>query len=74
MKKRISEAVLALLAISMLSIPAYADSAEKPSEEKVNKKTVVTDESTNPNTGAVTLAGVSVALAGAAVIVSKKKK
>lgn len=72
MKKIFSEALSALMILNMLAAPVYA--ASDTDEAKGNKKTVVTDDTANPNTGAVTLAGVSVALAGAAIIVSKKKK
>lgn len=74
MKRIISEALSAIMILSMLATPVYADSAKTSDEEKGNKKNVVKDDTANPNTGAVTLAGVSVVLAGAAVIVCKKKK
>lgn len=71
MKKFFSLVCAAAIGISMLAAPVYADSDE---QSKFNEKTVVTNDGANPNTGAVTLAGVSVVLAGAAVIISKKKK
>lgn len=74
MKRFISRVCAAAIGLSMLAAPVYADSEKQPEQSRVNEKTVVTNDGTNPNTGAVTLAGMSVVLAGAAVVISKKKK
>lgn len=49
-------------------VTAYADSNSSVSEEKI------INQDANPNTGAMTLGMVSVALAGAVVVVFKKRK
>lgn len=52
-------------------MPAWAESADT---ESVSGEKAVTNHETNPNTGAVTLATVSVALAGGVILVFKKRK
>ncbi|MBR1864590.1 MAG: NPXTG-anchored protein [Ruminococcus sp.] len=61
-------AAAAAVSMAAVPVPAFADGG--------GEKTVssVSDNNVNPSTGAFTLAGVSVILAGASVIVFKKRK
>lgn len=70
MKGRISALICtaALMFTVGCPISAYADSNSSVSEEKI------VSQDANPNTGAMTLGMVSVALAGAVVVVFKKRK
>ncbi|MBQ9543470.1 NPXTG-anchored protein [Ruminococcus sp.] len=71
MKKRISAFVISFALLVGGALTASAESAAE--SEKGGEKAVVTAQE-NPNTGAVTLGTVSVALAGCVVLVCKKRK
>ncbi|MBQ8966556.1 NPXTG-anchored protein [Ruminococcus sp.] len=71
MKKRLTALLCTALLLCAGAAPAWAESAD--SSDVSGEKAAVSQE-TNPNTGAVTLGTVSVALAGCAVLVCKKRK
>ena len=72
MKKRLMAMICSAAILCSAAMPAWAES-ESTSENVSGEKAVVSSEA-NPNTGAMTLATVSVALAGCVVLIFKKRK
>lgn len=71
MKKKLLAVLFSASVLFTTAMPAWAESA---ATESVSGEKAVTNHETNPNTGAVTLATVSVALAGGVILVFKKRK
>lgn len=68
-KRRLMAFVLGAALTFGAAAPVYADGGETD-----NKTVTTVNDNANPSTGAYTLAGVTVILAGAAAVVFKKKK
>ena len=73
MKKKLITVLCCIAMMFSAAVPAWADSEGTVSAASTSEK-AVTSNDTNPNTGVVTLATVSVALAGCVVVVFKKRK
>ena len=71
MKKRITAFILSAALVCGAAVPAFAQD-DDGSDNSAQK--AVASQQENPETGAVTLGTVSVALAGCAVLVCKKRK
>lgn len=69
MRKKLISLLFCTMMLCSSALPVLADESTSESGEKT-----VISENTNPNTGAVTLGTVSVALAGCVVVVFKKRK
>lgn len=73
LKRSFPEFVQLLFVLVCLRSLFMRTAKSSPGRPMSTKKRSSPNDGANPNTGAVTLAGVSVVLAGAAVMISKKK-
>ena len=72
MKNKLTALICAAVMMFPAALPVLAESESTASAS--GEKAVTAPDNTNPNTGVVTLASVSVALAGCVVVVFKKRK
>lgn len=69
MKKKLVSLLCCTMMLCSASVPVWADENTENAGEKA-----VTGQNINPDTGAATLATVSIALAGCVAVVFKKRK